>query len=228
MSIPVLIVEDDQHFKKLVEIRLKSGLPEVLITHAESITRAKELLSAEGASYTLVILDQHLPDGLGSELFDHPKLKEAAVLAVSADDSPEIPGRALMAGAQHFLGKRQVAEPLFIPLILALLERKKLERELIDTRIKQSRLDTIKVLLGTLRHEINNPLGAVLGAAYILRSTGQLAKEQTDALRLIEASGNRIKHVLNQLCETAELEQMLKGQEQVFHIPGDPSWEKKR
>ena len=67
----------------------------------------------------------------------------------------------------------------------------------------------------------------MLGGAYLLRTSENLQSEQNDAIRLIEASGNRIKHVLNQLCETAEIEEVTKGQEQVFQIPGDPSWEKK-
>ena len=118
-----------------------------------------------------------------------------------------------------------MSEPLFIPLVLALIERKKLEQELLTARIKQSRMESIKLLLGTLRHEINNPLGAVLGGAYIMRLSGQLGADQAEALRLIEASGNRIKHVIKELCEAAELEEVTKGSEQVFHVPGDPDWE---
>lgn len=225
MAVHTLIVEDDKNFQKLVELRLRASIPDILIRSANTLQNARNILDEPELQLQLVILDQHLPDGYGSTLFDHPKLKEAAVLAVSSDDSPEVPSRALIAGAQHFLGKRQVSEPLFIPLVLALIERKKLEQELLAARIKQSRMESIKVLLGTLRHEINNPLGAVLGGAYIMRLGGELASDQAEALRLIEASGNRIKHVIKELCEAAELEEVTKGSEQVFHVPGDPDWE---
>lgn len=225
MAVNTLIVEDDPNFEKLVQLRLKASIPEIAMRTATTLKRAREILDEPGTSFQLVILDQHLPDGYGSTLFDHPKLKEAAVLAVSSDDSPEVPSRALIAGAQHFLGKRQVSEPLFIPLVLALIERKKLEQEVFQARLRQSRMETIKVLLGTLRHEINNPLGAVLGGAYIMRLSGELGTDQVEALKLIEASGQRIKHVIQQLCETAELEEVTKGSEQVFHVPGDPRWD---
>lgn len=227
MSLLALIVEDDVNFQKVVELRLKSWRDDIQIRFADNLAAARTYLDDKSISYSLVILDQNLPDGPGASLFLHPRLQEAAVLAVSADEAPELPGNAVLAGAQHFLAKRQVSEPLFFPLVEALLERKRLEAELLKTKLKQSRLDTIRVLLGTLRHEINNPLGAVLGGAYLLKTSGQLETEQTDAIRLIEASGNRIKHVLNQLCETAELEEVTKGQEQVFQVPGDPAWEKK-
>ena len=227
MHLSVLIVDDDDNFRTVVEIRLKAWRADIQFRHAPNLGVARNYLDDKDASYDLVVLDQHLPDGLGAELLDHPRLVETTVLAVSADEAPELPGKALRAGAQHFLSKRQVSEPLFIPMIEALIGRRILEKELFNSRLKQSRLDTIRRLLATLRHEINNPLGAVLGGAYLLRSAGELENEQKEALRLIEASGNRIKHVLTQLCQTAELEEVKKGQEELFQVPGDKPWESK-
>lgn len=226
MSLKTLIVDDDTKFRKLVEIRLRSWRKDIDITLADDLAHARRILDEPGQRFSLIVLDQHLPDGMGPTLFDHPVVQQAAVLAVSADAAPELPANAVKAGAQHFLGKRQISEPLFIPLVEALVERKELEAEVLESRLRKSRMDTIKVLLGTLRHEINNPLGAVLGGTYLMRSSGELDAEQREVLRLIEESGNRIKHVLQQLCETAELEEVTKGQEQVFHIPGDPEWGK--
>lgn len=221
----VLVVEDDELFIRLLQIRLKSWKPNVAVDIAQSLVEAERLLSIPSRHYELVILDQMLPDGMGSELFGHPRLQFTAVLAVSADPSPIIPGAAIEAGAQHFLGKKQVSEPLFIPLINAIIQRKKIEEQLIKARIEESRLSTIKVLLSTLRHEINNPLGAVLGGAYLIRARGGLESDQQDPLRLIEESSHRIRHVIEQLCEAAQLEEVTKGQERVFHVPGDTPWE---
>ncbi|MCB0347150.1 MAG: hypothetical protein KDD66_18665, partial [Bdellovibrionales bacterium] len=69
-----------------------------------------------------------------------------------------------------------------------------------------------------LRHEINNPLGAVIGAAYLLKHEGQLEDTQIEAIKLIERSGNRINQVLQQLCEAAELEEVTKANERVFQV----------
>lgn len=224
MGLSVLIVDDDERFRNIVELRLAAWRPGSTFRHAKNLGIARNYLDDRAAAYDLVILDQHLPDGLGADLFHHPRLQEATVLAVSADLAPEVPGQAVLAGAAHFLSKPQVAEPLFLILVEALLARKKLERELLGARLKQSRLETIRRMLATLRHEINNPLGAVLGGAYLLRTAGTLDREQTEALRLIEASGNRIKHVIQQLCEAAELQEVQKGQEELFQVPGDKLW----
>ncbi len=223
MGLFTLIVDDDANFRKLLEIRLRNWQPDIQITFAENILQARGILDTP-AAFSIVILDQHLPDGLGHELFDHPKLQAAAVLAVSADSGPEVPARAVRAGAQHFLGKKQISEPLFIPLLEAVMERKRLEGEVLLSETRKARIETIKVLLSTLRHEINNPLGAVLGGAYLLRAGDALNDEQKNALRLIEESGNRIKHVITELCEAADLEEVTKGKEQLFQVPGDPRW----
>jgi signal transduction histidine kinase len=222
----VLIVEDDPSFAKLVELRLKNWDPAIKFIIANTLAKASAELSKDQQFY-FVILDQHLPDGIGASLFSHPKLQETTVLAMSSDNSPEVPARAVRAGAQHFLGKKQLSEPLFIPLLEALLERKDLERQVLSSRLKESRMKTIKMLLATLQHEINNPLGAVFGATYIIRAGGSLSEDQKQALQLLESSSERIKHVVLQLCEAAELEEVLKAKESVFHIPGDPAWNKK-
>ncbi len=224
MGYRLLIVEDDLSFKRILEIRLKSWRPDIVIEHAQNLAKAREILSSSTNNFSLLILDQHLPDGRGAELLNHPALESVAVLAVSSDDKPELPGQAVMAGAQHFLGKRQVSEPLFIPLIEALIERKSFENEALKAKVKDERLRTIKVLLSTLRHEINNPLGAVMGGAYLIGVAGKLTQEQQEGLKLVEQSSDRIKNVIEQLCQAAELEEVNKANEQVFHVPGDKPW----
>lgn len=227
-TLKTLIVDDDVSFRKIVAIRLVSWNPNIEITMAGTLKEARTFLDDETQSFQLVVLDQHLPDGLGPTLFEHPKLREAAVLATSSDVSPEVAGNAVKSGAHHFLGKRQISEPLFVPLVEALIERKKLETRLINTEIEKSRMETMQTLLATLQHEINNPLGGVLGATYLIKVGGNaLSEDQIEALKLIEKSGARIKHVLQQLCETAELVEVTKGHETVFHVPGDPEWEEK-
>jgi nitrogen-specific signal transduction histidine kinase len=85
-------------------------------------------------------------------------------------------------------------------------------------------MEVVRKLVATLRHEINNPLGAVLGAAFLLKSDASASAEQKEAAALVEASGARIKHVLNEMASATDLEEVQKGPESVFHVPGDPAW----
>jgi len=222
MSLRILIIDDDKDFRRLIEIRLRAWKKEAEIAVAGDLATATAILDKR--AFHLVIKDQHLPDGLGSD-FKHPNLENATILAVSSDEAPELPGDALRGGAEHFLGKRQVSEGLFIPLIEALLDRTAYKRRLMEHTVRVSRMESINRLVTTLKHEINNPLGAVLGGAYLVKTAGNLDEEQRKALELIEESGKRIKHVLSELGEAIELEEAKKASEDVFIIPGDKPWE---
>lgn len=222
----VLIIDDDASFRKILERRLRSFIQEMTVTSFDNLTAAREFLSSQKEmAFDLVILDEHLPDGRGVELLDEGRFESLAVLAVSSDDAPEIPGRSLKAGAAYFLNKMHVSEPLFKPLVQGIIDRNKLQQQLNQHKIDRAIMDTVKTLLGTLRHEIYNPLGAVLGAAYILRTSPHASAEQKEAADLVDSSGKRIKHVLDELSKAVSLEPVTKANQKVFHIPGDKPWE---
>lgn len=228
MPFQVLIIDDDRSFKKLLELRLRSFMEDMQITNFDNLTDARKFLEKNRASeFDLVILDEHLPDGRGVELLQEGWFENIAVLSVSSDESPEIPGKTLRAGATYFLNKVHVSQPLFRPLVEGVVDRNKLQQEFNKIKVDTAIIDTVKTLVATLRHEINNPLGAVLGAAYLLRNNEKATPEQREAAELVESSGKRIKHVLEQLCQAVAIEPVTKANQKVFHIPGDKPWESK-
>ncbi len=233
MAQQVLIIDDDFSFKRVLEIRLKSFMPDALITHFGTLNEARTNLQANkdrgspAADFDLVIIDQHLPDGHGSDFVGEGWFQDRAVLSVSSDDAPEIPGASVQAGATFFLNKRNVSEPLFRPLVLGIIDRNRMVRALEESRLSAAIVESVRTLVSTLRHEINNPLGAVLGAAYLLRTAPNATSEQKEAADLVESSGQRIKHVLEQLCKAVELAPVDKANQRVFHIPGDKPWGQK-
>jgi DNA-binding NarL/FixJ family response regulator len=223
----ILIIEDDLNFKKLLEIRLKSIIPSIEIDHFSSIQSAIVFLEAHIETHIdLVVLDQHLPDGRGLQLLTDGHLEGRSVLSVSSDDNPDIPAENIKAGAAFFLSKTQVSQPLFKPLIHAIIERGKFETSLKKVELDLAVSESVKTLVDTLRHEINNPLGAVLGGAFLLKCNPDANKEQIEAAELIEQSGQRIKHVLDQIVKASEQRAVSKSDTKVFHIPGDKSWQK--
>jgi signal transduction histidine kinase len=229
MSFSVLLIDDDASFKKILERRLRSFIDDMVVTSFDSLTAARDYLNGHDAqNFDLVIIDEHLPDGRGVELLSEGRFEGLAVLSVSSDPSPEIPGSLMQAGATYFLPKTSVSEPLFRPLVLGILDRNKLQRELTRARTERERAETVKTLVATLKHEINNPLGAVLGAAFLLRNSGDVTEDQKQAAELVESSGKRIKHVLDELCTAVAIEPVTKADHKVFHIPGDKPWDEKK
>ena len=226
MPYQALIIDDDGNFKRLLELRLKSFLPELSITYFNNLAAARDFLKTnKDNSFDIVFLDEHLPDGRGVEFLGEGWFSDLAVLSVSSDTAPEIPGAALQAGAAYFLSKVNVSEPLFKPLVLGIIDRNKIQRDLNRVKIDSVIVDTVRTMVGTLRHEINNPLGAVLGAAYLLRNHSSATPEQKEAAELVESSGKRIKHVLDELCKAVLVEPVTKAHQKVFHIPGDKPWD---
>jgi response regulator of citrate/malate metabolism len=229
MGLHVLIIDDDTAFGRLLEKRLKVLAPELTVSTFENLAQAREYLrQPQRPDLDLVILDQHLPDGRGVDLLNEGWFEGLAVLSVSSDTSPDIPGTLMQAGATFFLDKGAISEPLFKPLVLGLIDRNRLKREVEKSKADQARAETVRTLVATLRHEINNPLGAVLGAAYLLQSASAATEEQRQAAQLVEASGKRIKHVLDQLCQAVSVESVQKADQTVFQIPGDKPWEQKK
>lgn len=221
----ILIIDDDSSYKKLLKRRLLSFLPSAEIVDYSSLATAREAIAgAHGREFDLVILDEHLPDGRGVELLEEGAFQDLAVLTISSDSSPDTLGRVVGAGARFFLNKTQISEALFEPLIRGIMDRNKIQRALDESRDAAVRLETVQTLVATLRHEINNPLGAVLGAAYLMKESENVSKEQLEAARLVEESGKRIKHVLDQLCEAIAVDTVKKANQAVFHIPGDVPW----
>lgn len=222
----ILVIDDDNSYRSILIRRVKSFFPDCSFHEFDNLTKAREFLAENrNLVWDLVILDEHLPDGRGVELLKEGWFEGLAVITISSDQDPTTPGRVVGAGASFFMDKLQIREPLFEHLLRGIIERNSLQRELTQIRMQEQQLDTVKTLVSTLRHEINNPLGAVLGAAYLLKNSAGSSPEQKEAARLVEDSGNRIKHVLDQLCKAIALDSVAKANQKVFHIPGDAPWE---
>jgi signal transduction histidine kinase len=221
----IVIIDDNADFVKIAKRCLLSIFPGAEVKWFQYLADARSALQSDLVDrIELVILDQHLADGNGVSLLSEGIFGELAVLVLSSDSEPSLPGAALGAGASFFLLKTQMMEPLFEPLVRGLIQRNRMLRELVATRVNASTVDTVKRLVKTLEHEINNPLGAVLGAAYVLREHELASPDRQDAVRLVEESAQRIKHVISQLGEACSLETVKKGPFSVFSIPGDPKW----
>ena len=210
MALTILIIDDDPSFRHLAELRLKQIDPKSSFTVLENLADAREFLENYECNFDLVILDQHLPDGRGLDLLKEGRFNDVSVIAVSSDDNPEMPGATIKAGATYFLNKIHISEPLFKPLVQGILDRNRLFRELAATRIEAAKVETVRTLVGTLRHEIHN-----------------VTPEMKNAAQIIDSSGKRIQEVLQKLCEAVSLESVKKADEKLFHIPGDKRWDDK-
>lgn len=223
----ILIIDDDYDLVDLIKIKLESILNGPIINHYGTLKDAEEYLKSTKYNFDLIIIDQHLPDGKGTDFIKKGFFSNSAVLSVSSDPAPEIPAESIQAGATFFLQKENITSPLFTPLIKGLIQRNVMARALNEANIKLTMLDTIKRLISTLKHEINNPLAAIIGGLYLLKKSSNLSENEKEALGLIDNSSNRIKEVLDKLSIAKEIETVKKADQKLFHVPGDEDWNKK-
>lgn len=168
----------------------------------------------------LVLLDRMLPDGDGTALCRELKAdaatRELPTILLTARDRVEDRVEGLLGGADDYILKPVHPEEL-LARIHGCLRTRALQRELrhkaeeleqknqelvaTQTRlVRAERLAAIGEIGLAIRHEINNPLGTILGYAELLLSQGETLP--SDARRKLEAIARaslRIRDVVRRL-----------------------------
>lgn len=220
-----LIVDDDENIRKILKVRLSAYFENCIIEECGYILDARDKLQLK--SYDLVFLDQHLPDGLGVEISVEIENKKIPIIAMSSDESPQLPGESILKGASTFIPKSQLSNQFLNPLIEAIIEKNKLQKLAHNELQLTLVIETVKKLVRTLKHEINNPLGAVYGATYVLSQKDISEEDKLKALELLSQSAKRINEVVQKLSDATALDVVEKGKEELFHVPGDEHWKNK-
>jgi response regulator of citrate/malate metabolism len=209
----ILILEDDQLFSRVLIGRIRGLYSTANIVAFQCIEDTRLFLENYHLDLDLVLLDHYLPDGYGLSLLKDGWFQDIAVLVISSDDAPEMPGNCVSAGAAYFLNKNELSSELFLPLVRGLVERNRFQRELAKTRSREAVLEAARALVHNLKHEINNPLGAVLGAAYLMKGFDVTSEKYQEAAKLVEMSSMRIKKVMDELYQTIETSAFLEKPE---------------
>ncbi len=168
----------------------------------------------------LVLLDRGLPDGDGSQLCQElkgdPATREIPVILLTAQDRVEQRVEGLLGGADDYIPKPYYREELLARIRGCLrtralqrelrhkaeeLERK--NRELLEAQARLVRAERLAAMgeIGlAIRHEINNPLGTIMGYTELLLSEREgLPPETRKKLEAIGRGCARIRDVIRRL-----------------------------
>ncbi|MCF8365497.1 MAG: PAS domain S-box protein [Bacteroidales bacterium] len=95
----------------------------------------------------------------------------------------------------------------FITSITDITERKHVERELIQARLKAEESDRLKsAFLANMSHEIRTPMNGILGFAELLNQPNLTGDKQKDYIRIIEKSGARMLNTINEIIDISKIE----------------------
>ncbi len=226
----ILLVEDDPLQTVIVCDLLRDAGARVDAVGTLTEGRAR----LRGALPDLLLLDRTLPDGEGLSLCEEiravPELRELPVILLTARTSIEDRVAGLMCGADDYIPKPFHPKE-FLARIHGCLRTQDLQRELRrrmdelastnrllleaqERLVRSERLAAIGEVSLAIRHEINNPLGTILGFADLLMMQSEcLPAELQRKLEIIRRSAFRIRDVVRRL-------EALKDDRPVEYIPG--------
>jgi signal transduction histidine kinase len=185
----VLFVEDDVGKRYVIARQLRAA--EFDIVEAETGTDGLDKLSPD---FDIVILDMKLPDMYGWEVCrkikENPKTSSIMVLELSATlATPHDRARGLELGADAYL-VHPVELVELIATLRALYRLRRAERERERHR---------ELFLGTVGHDLRNPLQTLVTAAQVLSASPALGPTERKTVATIERTADRMRRLIDQL-----------------------------
>lgn len=212
----ILLVEDDRLQATIVLDLLKAEGYDA--DRRETMAAGREAVAT--AAWDLLLLDRILPDGDGAvlcqELKGDPATQALPIILLTARDTAEDRVEGLLRGADDYIAK-PFREREFLARVRGALRTVALQRELMQKAdelarknqeleraqarlIQTERLAAIGEVGLAIRHEVNNPLGTVLGYAELLLAQGDaLAPDLRRKLEAIRRAALRIRDVVRRL-----------------------------
>ncbi|MCU0494177.1 MAG: response regulator [Chloroflexaceae bacterium] len=190
----ILIVDDDVAICRNLHMVLE--MEGYAVEQAHSGTAALAHLSLQ--SFDLLITDLAMPDINGMALIRHCKERnlDLTVIIMTGYGSIESAIQALQLGAYDYVLKP--FEPkMLLAAVARAAERQHLRQELEERR----NLALLSQMAYTLRHEVNNPLAAIMGLAQLHLDDCSLSDELRADLETISHSARRISDVLQGLAQ---------------------------
>ena len=171
----------------------------------------------------LVLLDVNMPEMSGFEvcrqLKQNPATQAIPVVFLSGLTDLDDRVQGFQLGAVDFVAKPFQRDEL-LARVSTHLQLARLQKDLTSEVAKQTRdlqgayQELAKAsrlkdeFLSTMSHELRTPLTAVIGMAEILHSGGygKLNKDQAEALEVIEGSGRKLLHLINDILDYIQVD----------------------
>ena len=170
-TLKVLLVDDDEIDRLLVQRSLRQARPAVSVTEAEDAKTSVELL--QDRRFDCVLLDFSLGDAWGLEVLKEYKkhdLNDTPVVMLSGLEDENLAIECLKQGAQDYLLKSEVNARTLLRSIRYAIERKKSAKlaEAVEAELAAEKEKNL--ILARLRHEARTtPLNAITGFADLMR-----------------------------------------------------------
>jgi len=216
--IKVLLVEDNEADARYIqELLAAQERPAFQVRHACDL--AEGLRRVAGGGIDVVLLDLGLPDSQGLLTLERMTPCPAPVVVLTGLDDERLGIAAMEMGAQDYLVKGQVDEPLLVRAVRYAIER---HRQWILQQETSRALDAKNLVLDELKelnemksrfievvtHEMRTPMTAVLCAVDLLidGSLGQVSENQHKYLELVARNIDRLARFSTEVLRLSRLD----------------------
>ncbi len=201
--IRVILVEPNRYRALLIERELTAAFPSLVLVRFDEVSAAVQEL--EQAGYDVAIVNGHFPEWQCRQFLDTAHLSRPSMMVILVGRSQNFPSDGTDADclADEYIIDENTAH-LAIPRLIEMWLHQ--PQPSTSCQVSKNRLseqtdgDIVNLTVGTLAHEINNPLMTILGATeLLLNDVEQLRSDQSGKIRVIRDSARRIAYILSDL-----------------------------
>jgi len=207
-KIRILLLQDNKYHALLIKRELGDKFPQCVVTTFQSAEFALDELRRNVYDIALIDYNPSWYEGLDYIRRLHREMPALKIILLASSDTNHLSEKALESGVTEFIIKKSDFQMDLASLIKKMgapaVKKIKLKtgRKKYDSKEKN---DIIELTVGTLAHEINNPLMTILGETELLLHNGyRLAPEIDRKVRVIEESAQRIRSALASLSGLSE------------------------
>lgn len=196
----ILLIEDDSADRLLIKQSLEKS-EDLDLQIEEASHGAEGMAKLEANDMDCVLLDHHLPDGLGIDWLERisSAYTHIPILFLTGQGTEELAIRALKSGAHDYLSKGKITPESLRNSILSALEKREKYRSLEEQSqkiLKEERLKVLVQLAGATAHELNQPLTGLIGFCDLLQNDSRCPLELRGLVENIVRSSEQIHDVL--------------------------------
>lgn len=199
-KIRILLVEDNKDFAKLVQVYLhRYDKDKFDITWKENYTETMKELG-NNLDFHIILMDYFLPGRNGFEITKELKAKKIAIPIVflTVNKDIDLALEIMKVGVDDYLAKEEISSPILPRTVISVIEKHRLNNQLIQVEISQQRLKIIRETIADVANDFEVPLKEM---KVISESFPQVfgTEDQRNFHKIIEDNINRLVEKLKKL-----------------------------
>jgi DNA-binding NarL/FixJ family response regulator len=201
----VLLVEDNVDFAKLVRIYLnRFEDAEIEVIWKENGNEGIEE-AVRNPAVDVILMDYFLPGMNGLEITCTLKEKEVPIPVVflTVNKDMNLAVEVMKLGVQDYLVKEEISTPILPRTIMAVVEKRKFQKEIAELEVRQKRLEAMQEMVVGITNEISTPLKNMKDIVEVLVKQGRTEK-RTKYLSIVQENVERIETKMEKLMNLKE------------------------